>query len=277
MHTLFALSVMCLTIASPIWFLVAYRARHGGGAVNIPVKPDQAQIWINGILMLILFLHTHFILSLQTDNPWISNLWLGITATHFLFCLSAFTMAYLWRILLILHPFHACFLLMLLLTEWIGDGGRQDGIDISVSYYAHIFISEFTFAFISLAAVTATAVLWREYGLKQKKNWQILHLLPPLAILTQSQTRFLMTALAFLAAGIVSGMIWSWQMHGTLILFDHKTILVIAAFAVLVLLLFSQYELGWRSKNVTRFILLSYLLILFGYHGVLFVRYILLA
>ncbi len=271
MPFLITLSVLALSIASPVFCIYRYHFQQ----CSLPLKPDLGQLVINAFLM-ILLTHTYFMLSFQADNPWVSHLWLSITALHFLFCLTSLLFPYLWRLVIVYHPYQTFFIFLLVISEWIQGQQRSVFLDISITSYAHIFVSELTFAFISLAAVIATTILCREYGLKNKKNWQILHVLPPLAVLSKCQTRFLMTGLLLLAVGIVSGMIWSWQLNEALIVFNHKTIFVLSAFVLLVLMMISEYELGWQGKNVTRFVLSSYLLILLGYHGVLFVKYNLL-
>jgi ABC-type uncharacterized transport system permease subunit len=64
---------------------------------------------------------------------------------------------------------------------------------------------------------------------------------------------------------------------GSLIALDHKTILSIAAFVVLGILLLLQHGSGLRGRAAARFVLIVYLLITLAFPGVTFVTDIILS
>ena len=58
---------------------------------------------------------------------------------------------------------------------------------------------------------------------------------------------------------------------GSILSADHKTVLTIAAFVVIGLMLLAHRVSGLRGRTVTRLVLLAYLLLTMGYPGVKFI------
>ena len=63
---------------------------------------------------------------------------------------------------------------------------------------------------------------------------------------------------------------------GSLLAFDHKTILTITAFTLIAGVLLLHFRTGMRGRKVARLALAAYLLLTLGYPGVKFVTDILL-
>jgi len=58
--------------------------------------------------------------------------------------------------------------------------------------------------------------------------------------------------------------------------FDHKTVLSLTSFGVILALLVAHFRSGLRGRLAARFVLLAYLLMTLGYPGVKFVTSVLL-
>jgi ABC-type uncharacterized transport system permease subunit len=79
-----------------------------------------------------------------------------------------------------------------------------------------------------------------------------------------------------LVLGIVTGMAKQFTVSGSLLEFDHKTLLSILAFLVIGALLILHQRSGQRGQRVARLILLAYLLLTLAYPGVKFVTDVLM-
>ncbi len=90
------------------------------------------------------------------------------------------------------------------------------------------------------------------------------------------EVAFLAAAEAVLALGVTSGMAAEHFRHATLLPFDHKTVLSLAAFAVIGALLVARRVNGLRGRRVARWALLAYLLLTLAYPGVKFVTDVLM-
>jgi ABC-type uncharacterized transport system permease subunit len=80
-----------------------------------------------------------------------------------------------------------------------------------------------------------------------------------------------------LALGLATGMALQWKESGALLKFDHKTVLTVAAFAVIGGLLWAHFKSGLRGRKAARIVLLAYLLLTLGYPGVKFVTDVVMA
>jgi ABC-type uncharacterized transport system permease subunit len=140
----------------------------------------------------------------------------------------------------------------------------------------HILFAEFAYGAISLAAVAAVAVFVQERALKKKQHSPMNGLLPSLSEGETLQRQLLILSETVLGLGLVTGMAAQYFTNGTLIVFDHKTLLTSLAFIVIAALLFATYQNGVRGRQAARFVLFAYLLITLGYPGVKFITDILL-
>jgi ABC-type uncharacterized transport system permease subunit len=89
--------------------------------------------------------------------------------------------------------------------------------------------------------------------------------------------RLLVIGEIVLALGLATGMATQQQETGTLLHWDHKTILSLTTFAVVAVLLAAHFKSGVRGRMVTRFVLVAYLLLSLGYPGVKFVTDVLMS
>ncbi|MCH8810113.1 MAG: cytochrome c biogenesis protein CcsA [Proteobacteria bacterium] len=90
------------------------------------------------------------------------------------------------------------------------------------------------------------------------------------------EVRLLGVSEAVLALGIATGMARQFLSSGRLLVFDHKTLLAILAFALIAVLLILHQRSGLRGQNAARLILVAYLLLTLAYLGVKFVTDVLI-
>jgi len=79
-----------------------------------------------------------------------------------------------------------------------------------------------------------------------------------------------------LAFALVSGATVSWLAQGRLIVPDHKTLLSLATFLAIAVLVGVHYRGGLSGRRAARYVLFAYLLLTLAYPGVKFVTDILI-
>jgi ABC-type uncharacterized transport system permease subunit len=215
------------------------------------------------------------------------TLYVCVAATSIFFTLTVHRLREGWRVASILFPYLFILCVLALLAP---DGQAPQhapntpnttiqiaGLSaISRWTVIHILSNVIAYATITMAAVAACAVLIQERFLKAKNAGPWSKRLPPVADSERIEVFCLATSEAVLLIGIISGMALQLGSSGSLLEFDHKTLLTIVAFAIVGLLLLARAKSGIRGRFVARFVLLSYLLITLGYPGVKWVTDVLL-
>jgi ABC-type uncharacterized transport system permease subunit len=204
------------------------------------------------------------------------SLWVSIAVTMALFLGLAVVTRHAWRLTPLLVPL--LLLLGAMATLWENAPERPvDGAVPAGWLDAHIVFAVVTYGLLTIAAVAGAAVFLQERALKSKQPTPLTRLLPAVAESEMLEVRLLVAAETVLALGVASGMAAEHFIHGSLLPFDHKTILSLAAFAVIGALLAARRMSGIRGRRVARLALLAYLLLTLAYPGVKFVTDVLLA
>lgn len=218
------------------------------------------------------------LLSVRLAGGWDSGfalaLWLTVAATLAIFALAALASPAAARLAPLLLPY----LLLAGLVALVWDVGAHPAeVRSGDAWLAlHVGLSLATYALATLAAVAGLAVLLQELALKRRRPDSLSRRLPAVAEGERLEFAFLAWAEAVLGAGILTGMAVEWAKVGRLLVLDHKTLLSLAAFAVIGLILVMARR-GLRGRRAARVVLLAYLLLTLAYPGVKFVTDVLLA
>ena len=181
------------------------------------------------------------------------------------------------RVVCVALAFLGLILLGVLATVWRHVPGR-DGLAAAPDAWlsAHIALSVATYGLCTLAAIAAAAAVLQERALKRKRPTALTRALPSVSDASLLEVRLLGVCEAVLALGIATGMARQFLSSGRLLVFDHKTLLAILAFAVIAVLLVLHRRSGLRGLRAARLILLAYLLLTLAYPGVKFVTDVLI-
>jgi len=181
-----------------------------------------------------------------------------------------------WRLTPLLTPYLA--VLALFAIVWQHAPGQRPLAAAAPEGWieAHIIVSVVTYALVTIAAVAALAAFLQERALKTKQPTALSHNLPSVSESEGLLVRLLVFGEVVLALGLATGMATQYGETGTLIVWNHKAILSLGAFAVIGALLVAHFSSGMRGKRITRIVLLAYLLLTLGYPGVKFVTDILI-
>lgn len=203
-------------------------------------------------------------------------LWTTIAVTLVLFAVAAAVSRQAWRLSPLLLPY--LFILGLVATIWQNQPERPlDGAAPLAWIELHIGFSVITYALLTLAAVAGLAGFLQDRALKTKRSNVLVRLMPSLADADMLQVRLLGFCAVIMAAGLVTGMTLQYFDTGALLVFDHKILLSLATFAVIIGLLLAHWRSGMRGRRAARIVLLAYLLLTLGYPGVKFITDVLLA
>lgn len=197
-------------------------------------------------------------------------LWLAIAVTMVLFVLLAVVQPVARRLSPLLLGY--LFVLGVLATLWLNEPERPlTGLAPPAWLQAHILVSMIAYGLLTLAAVAGAAVVLQERALKRKRPTSFTRLLPAVAEGEVLQERLLAASAIVLAIAVVTGATLTWRETGHLLRLDHKTVLVLATFVVIVVLQWLHFRHGLSGRRAARTILVAYLLLTLGYVGVKFV------
>lgn len=217
---------------------------------------------------------------IRAAEPWPTGfadaLWLTIAVTMGLYMLAALLLPHAWR----LAPLVTGYMLVLgfFATVWPGEAAGRlaagQGGDAWVR--AHIATALVTYGVVTIAAIAALAAWIQDDALKNKRLSSLSRSLPSVRDCERLLVRLLVIGESVLALGLATGVALLHSETGALLAFNHKTILTVAAFVVLAVLLGAYCFGGVRSRLSARTVLLGYLLLTLGYPGVKFVTDVLM-
>jgi ABC-type uncharacterized transport system permease subunit len=202
-------------------------------------------------------------------------LWLSIAVSVVLFCaISAIS-----RAARRLAPLLLAYLIALgvLAILWQHEPARPLGEIATPAWFAaHILVAIAAYGLLTLAAVAGFAVVLRERALKAKRSGAFVRTLPSVAEGEELQGKLLRASAWLLAAALVSGTTVEWLQRRVLVVLDHKTVLSVLTFALILGLLALRRSGGLSSRRAAHYVLVAYLLLTLAYPGVKFVTDVLL-
>jgi ABC-type uncharacterized transport system permease subunit len=268
MSTSFALSLSALAALVPAAF--------------VPVGPahrEGRQGMVFWLLLAVAVAGPVAFVAVQQGAVWRTGvaaaLWLAIAMTMVLFVVLAAVQPVARRLAPLLLGY--LFVLGVLATLWLNEPERPlSGLAPPAWLQAHILVSVIAYGLLTLAAVAGAAVVLQERALKKKRPTNFTRLLPAVAEGEVLQERLLSASAIVLAVAVVTGATLTWRETGVLLKPDHKTVLVLATFAVILVLQWLHFRHGLSGRRAARTILVAYLLLTLGYVGVKFVTDVLI-
>lgn len=140
----------------------------------------------------------------------------------------------------------------------------------------HIGLAVAVTGFLTVAAVSSTALSLQERALKHKQTRWYQPVLPSVSDAETLSGRLLLLVEALMVIGLASGMALNYLETGALLKLDHKTLLSIAAFFLIGALLIGHRVCGVRGRMAARVVLIAYLLVMLASAGVKFITQVLL-
>ncbi|MFT3799891.1 MAG: cytochrome c biogenesis protein CcsA [Burkholderiaceae bacterium] len=159
------------------------------------------------------------------------------------------------------------------------DLSRLAGLPLFVP---HLLVGTLAYGLLLLAALHAGLMWVADRALHRPadggdRHWSAwLDRLPPLLVLERILFRFLGVGFLMLTLTALSGILFSEQIFGQPLRFDHKTVFTLIAWGLFGLLLLGRRRWGWRGRTALRLTLSGFVVLLLAYVGSHFVREVLL-
>lgn len=156
------------------------------------------------------------------------------------------------------------------------------GLSTQPLFVPHLLVGTLAYGVLLMAAVHAALMTAAERALHggQRAASSIFarwfDLLPPLLVLERILFRLLSVGFVLLTLTALSGIVFSEQVFGRPVRWDHKTLFTLIAWAVFGTLLLGRLRFGWRGRTALRLTLAGYALLLLAYVGSHFVREVIL-
>jgi ABC-type uncharacterized transport system permease subunit len=115
-----------------------------------------------------------------------------------------------------------------------------------------------------------------ERNLHNKPTWIKLPDFPPLMPMEMLLFRVISLGFVLLTLTLISGVLFSEQIFGQAMKFNHKNLFTMLSWIIFGGLLLGRYVYGWRGRTAIRWTLSGFVLLLLAYAGSKFVLEILL-
>jgi ABC-type uncharacterized transport system permease subunit len=138
----------------------------------------------------------------------------------------------------------------------------------SILETGHLLISLIAYAVLTLAAIHAVMQILLSRALKKKRMTTLVQSLPSLMDIERHMFAQVKGATCLIAISILSGLVWQWVEFHRFALLNHKVLLALFSFAVLLLLLIKRHRASWPTRVASRAVLAAYCLLMLAYFGV---------
>jgi len=141
----------------------------------------------------------------------------------------------------------------------------------------HFLVAMLAYGFFALAAAQAIFMgILEKYLHSPRASSRLTHSMPPLLLLEALLFRILNIAFVLLTLALGSGLIYSDEIFGRALTFDHKTVFGIISWLLLAILLTGRHIYGWRGRRALKWTLSGFAALLLAYVGSRFVLEVLL-
>ena len=138
---------------------------------------------------------------------------------------------------------------------------------LSTLFVAHIAVALLAYSLFTFAALHALLMTIAERSLHNKPTMIKLPSFPPLLVMENLLFRVIAIGFVLLTLTLISGMLFSEEIFGKALKFNHKIVFSIASWLIYGWLLFGRYQYGWRGKKAINLTLLGFGLLLLAYVG----------
>ncbi len=132
----------------------------------------------------------------------------------------------------------------------------------------HLLLSVVAYAILTMAALYAAMQIKLDNALKNKKLGFFVQAMPPLADISNYLFSHVRWATWLLGLSILTGLGWQWIELHHFALFNHKVLLALFAFIVLLMLNHMRDKASWHHTRASQMVLVAYVLLVLAYFGV---------
>jgi ABC-type uncharacterized transport system permease subunit len=162
--------------------------------------------------------------------------------------------------------------IIFLLLPWLPDTPLAWIHTKSALESGHLLISLLSYAVLTLAAAHALMFLLLDRALKRKRISKLIRHLPSLHEIGTHMTAQVRWVVWMLGAGIALGLSWQWEESAHFSILNHKVLLSLFAWGLLLWLHVASKRSGWHRRRISIMVLISYGLLLLAYFGVRYIQ-----
>jgi ABC-type uncharacterized transport system permease subunit len=144
------------------------------------------------------------------------------------------------------------------------------------AFKAHLIISMLAYSFFTLASLHALLMALLERRLHDGRIGTARNALPPLLTMESILFRLIAAGFVLLTLSLVSGILFSEELFGRPLSFNHKTVFGIVSWLIFGALLAGHALYGWRGRTAMRWTLAGFVTLVLAYLGSRFVVEVLL-
>jgi ABC-type uncharacterized transport system permease subunit len=137
--------------------------------------------------------------------------------------------------------------------------------------HMHIAVAVLAYSLLALAGVQALLVNNQEKALRQHQSSWLGKQLPALETMESLLYSMIWAGFLLLTLTLFSGVLFSEQVFGKPLVFNHHIVLSAGAWLVFATFLFGHWRWGWRGRNAVHWTLAGLVMLVLGYFGTKFV------
>jgi ABC-type uncharacterized transport system permease subunit len=144
------------------------------------------------------------------------------------------------------------------------------------AFKAHLLISMFAYSLFTIASLHVLLMALLERRLHGGELPSALQKLPPLLTMETLLFRIISAGFVLLTLTLASGIVFSEELFGKAMRFNHKTVFGILSWLIFAALLGGRQFYGWRGRIAVRWTLTGFLMLVLAYVGSKFVLEVIL-
>lgn len=141
----------------------------------------------------------------------------------------------------------------------------------SAAFTAHLLISMLAYSFFTIASLHVLLMALLERRLHGGQLPSLRSALPPLLTMERLLFQLIGVGFVLLTLSLASGILFSEQVFGRPLTFNHKTVFGLLSWAIFGALLAGRQMYGWRGRTAMRWTLTGFLMLVLAYLGTRFV------
>lgn len=141
----------------------------------------------------------------------------------------------------------------------------------SWGFRLHFMAAMLAYSLFTLSALHAVFMSYAERKLHQRALTKSLASLPPLLTMEALLFRMIVIAFVLLTVALITGSVYSEEIFGKPLSFDHKTLFAFISWGIFAALLVGRHAWGWRGRTAVRWTMAGFMVLLLAYIGSRFV------
>jgi len=197
---------------------------------------------------------------------------LGLTLVHAAsfagwITVALFLLLVIWKRLSILGVFILPLASICVLLTITAPSSTETTVTQSTMATVHLLVALLAYGFLALAVAQALLLQIQENQLRHGRPGQKMISMPAVETMETTMFALIVTGFLLLTIALASGVIFSEQLYGRVLIFNHHIVLSICAWLSFGTLLLGRYLRGWRGQRATLWTCVGFGILVLAYFG----------